>query len=125
MPEAFVDVDSLYAALDAKRQAMGSSWRGVAQELEIAPSTFTRMAQGRRPDIDTFATLVRWLGVSADAFMRPVAGQEGREARVESAAMISAFLRADRHLTPEAATALEELINVAYRTLARDNGDES
>jgi transcriptional regulator with XRE-family HTH domain len=121
MPDMMVDVKALYAALDAKRQSLGMSWRTLAQSLDIAPSTFTRIAQGRRPDVDTFATLVRWVGVSAETFIQSAATM--RDADVESAAMISAFLRADRHLTPEAATALEELIEVAYRTLRRDTID--
>jgi transcriptional regulator with XRE-family HTH domain len=116
-----VDVKALYIALDAKRLALGMSWRTVAHSLDIAPSTFTRIAQGRRPDVDTFATLVRWIGVPAETFIQ--SATTTRDTGIESAAMISAFLRADRHLTPEAATALEELIEVAYRTLRRDMVD--
>src|SRR5262249_34229409 len=70
MPETTVDVGALYAALDNKRRARGTSWPDIARELDVSPSTFSRMAQGRRPDVDTFATLLRWLGMPAESFMR-------------------------------------------------------
>jgi hypothetical protein len=69
MPETTINVDALYAALDTKRRSQESSWREIARELEVSPSTFSRMAHGRRPDVDTFATLLRWLNVHAEAFM--------------------------------------------------------
>src|SRR5947208_2817870 len=72
MPDTTIDVEAFYAALDAQRQEEELSWREVARHLGISPSTLTRIAQGKRPDVDTFATLLRWLGMSADAFMRPV-----------------------------------------------------
>src|SRR5882724_655878 len=71
MPETTVDVDALYAALDRKRQEAKLSWRALAGKLEITPSTFTRMAQGLKPDVDTFATLIRWLGRSQEEFLLP------------------------------------------------------
>ena len=71
-----VDVDALYAALNNKRQVANLSWRQLATALEVAPSTFTRMAQGLRPDVDTFATLLRWLNMPAEAFTRTTPGSE-------------------------------------------------
>jgi hypothetical protein len=68
MPRQVVDIAGLYAALDAKRGRR--SWRWLARELVISPSTFTRMARGRCTDADTFATLVHWLGMSAGRFIR-------------------------------------------------------
>lgn len=112
MSEGVVDVGALYTSLDAKRQAEHLSWRGLAQLLGVAPSTFTRMAQGRRPDVDTFAALLRWLDQPVDAFMTPQeSGDVKEEASVEK---IGTFLRMDRNLTPEAARALEAAIRLLY-----------
>lgn len=119
MPETTIDVDALYAALDAKRQKTDYSWRELARRLEISPSTLTRMAQGRRPDLDAFASLLRWLGMSADAFMRPSKAKQ-KEA-VNTVAMISSFLRADRNIEPEDAEALEDIIKAAYRHMTKKN----
>jgi transcriptional regulator with XRE-family HTH domain len=116
MPETTIDVDALYAALDAKRQKEGWSWRELARNLEISPSTLTRMAQGRRPDLDAFATLLRWLGMSADAFMRPTTK---KKEEVNTVAMISSFLRADRNIEPKDAEALEDIIKAAYRHMTK------
>ena len=119
MPETTVDVEALYAALDSKRKATETSWREVARELEISPSTFSRMAQGRRPDVDTFATLLRWLGMPAESFMR--SAQEGSPpTEEEPVAMVSSYLRSARNIEPEDAEALEEIFRAAYKRLVRD-----
>lgn len=115
MPETTVDVDALYAALDAKRQEENLSWRELAGRLEISPSTLTRMAQGKRPDVDAFATLLRWLGMSADAFMRSTKKKED----VNAVAMISSYLRADRNIDPKDAEALEDILKAAYRHMKK------
>jgi transcriptional regulator with XRE-family HTH domain len=114
VPDTTIDVEAFYAALDAKREGEKLSWRELARKLKISPSTLTRMAQGRRPDVDTFATLLRWLGMSADSFMRPV--PKGKK-EVDTVAMISSFLRADKDIDPKDAEALEEIIEAAYRRL--------
>jgi transcriptional regulator with XRE-family HTH domain len=112
MPETTIDIEAFHAALDAKRQQEGLSWRELAQCLKISPSTLTRMAQGRRPDVDAFASLLRWLGMGADTFMRPAVKKKEEASPV---AMISSYLRADRNLDPKDADALEDIIKAAFR----------
>ena len=106
MPETTVDVDALYAALDNKRKTHGTSWREIARQLDLSPSTFSRMAQGRRPDVDTFATLLR--GTPAGA------------ATEEPVAMVSSYLRSARNVKPEDAEALEDIFRAAYNRLVRE-----
>ena len=118
MPETTVDVEALYAALDSKRKAQDTSWRELARELEISPSTFSRMAQGRRPDVDTFATLLRWLGMPAESFMRSTREESG--AAEEPVAMVSSYLRSARNIESEDAEALEEIFRAAYKRLVRE-----
>ena len=112
MAAATVDIAALYAALDAKRAAMHYSWRDVARELEISPSTFTRLAQGRRPDVDTFVTLVQWLGMPAETYIQ---SKQEMPQEPETLVVISSYLQADRQLSPDAATSLQQLVEVAYR----------
>lgn len=119
MPETTVDVEALYAALDSKRKARETSWREIARELEISPSTFSRMAQGRRPDVDTFATLLAWLQMPAQSFMRSTRQDRGT-AEEEPVAMVSSYLRSARNIEPEDAEALEEIFRAAYKRLVRD-----
>src|SRR5688572_16299806 len=115
MVEGHVDLGALYAALDAQRTERGLSWRQLAAEAGVSPSTLTRMAQGRRPDVDGFAALVQWLGLPADSFFRKATRKKQREP--EPIAAISSLLRARRDLTPESAAALEDIIRAAYRRL--------
>jgi transcriptional regulator with XRE-family HTH domain len=119
MPETMIDVEALYAALDNKRKAQETSWRELARELEISPSTFSRMAQSRRPDVDTFATLLRWLGMPAESFMRSTR-KKGGAAEEEPVAMVSSYLRSARNIEPEDAEALEEIFRAAYKRLVRE-----
>lgn len=116
MSEAHLDVDALYAALDAQRKSKDLSWRQLAKEVGISPSTLTRMAQGKRPDVDSFAALVRWLGVPADEFLRSESGKPSRKV-AEPMAMISTYLRASKDLDKKSIEALEDIIRAAYRSL--------
>ena len=115
MEQAHLDVASLYAALDEGRQAKELSWRQLAKEAKVSASTLTRMAQGKRPDVDSFAALVKWLGVPADSFLRDAGAAQKR--KPEPLSVISTFLRADKQLSAESAAAIEDIVRAAYRRL--------
>jgi len=115
MPENTVNVVSLYAALDQKRANEGLSWRSLAAKLRVPPSTFTRMAQGLKPDVDAFATMLQWLGMSQDQFLEPTAETQNSD----PIAMISSYLRAAHNISHEDAEALEDIIGTAYRHMVR------
>lgn len=117
MAEATVDVDSLYAALERKRHSKNLSWRDLAAQLDISPSTFSRMAQGGRPDVDAYATLLRWLGMPSEAFVQ---SSTSRRERPDPVAMISSYLRSAPQIRAEDADALEDIIAAAYRRIVRD-----
>ena len=107
------DGEALYGALDAQRRARNLTWKQVAAESGVSASTLTRMAQGRRPDLDSLAALSAWSGLQADDFVR----SEGEKSEAQPLAKISTYLRSDKNLTPEAATALDEVIKAAYEHL--------
>jgi len=109
------DAEAFYQSLDSARLAKKLNWKQVAAETGVSASTLTRMAQGRRPDVDGLAALSAWSGLSADDFVR----SEGRASEPEPLAQISTYLRSDRNLSPEAATALDELIKATYERLRR------
>lgn len=110
------DADAFYAAVDSVRQAKRKNWKQVAAEAGVSASTLTRMAQGKRPDVDGLAALVVWSGLDADDFVRR--DDPARET-AEPLAMISTYLRSDRNLSNEAAIALEELIRATYERLRK------
>jgi transcriptional regulator with XRE-family HTH domain len=107
------DAAAFYDALDAVRQSRRLTWKQVAADSGVAASTLTRMAQGRRPDVDGLAALAAWSGLKADDYVR----SEHARPEPESLASITTYLRSDRNLTPEAATALDELIKATYERL--------
>lgn len=123
MPEKRGRFDAMgfHQALDATRQARGITWRQVARESGIPASTLTRLAQGRRPDVDSLAALASWSGLHADDFVR----SETKRPEAEPLAMISTYLRSDPHLTDEAAAALDGIIKAAYERLRKVHGHAS
>ncbi len=108
-----VDVESLYAALDAKRKTEELSWRDVAGEMGVSASTLTRMAQGSSPDVEGFGKMVRWLGVSADDFI--ARAKTSAKKSDDLLVVVSRHLRASKELDPQSAKALENIIEAAYK----------
>jgi len=111
------DAAAFYAALDGAREARKLNWKQVAAQSKVSASTLTRMAQGRRPDVDSLAKLLAWSGLKAEQFVRP---KPLSAKKPETLAMISTYLRADPHLTPKNAATLEELVKVTYRRLRKE-----
>jgi transcriptional regulator with XRE-family HTH domain len=107
------DAEAFYRALDSERQARRLNWKQVAAQSGVSASTLTRMAQGKRPDVDSLAALAAWSGLNTDDYVRSV------EARPEPEplAAISTYLRGDKNLSPEASAALDELIKATYERL--------
>jgi transcriptional regulator with XRE-family HTH domain len=112
--KGWFDADAFYAALDSVRQARRLNWKQVSAESGVSASTLTRMAQGKRPDVDGLAALVAWSGLEADNYVRFADDQRPAP---EPLAMISTYLKGDRNLSPQAATALEEMVKAAYQQL--------
>lgn len=113
------NADAFYAALDAQRQSRKITWKKVAEESGVSASTLTRLAQGRRPDVDSMAALLVWSGLSADPFVR---SQMKRKPQAEPLAAITAILRGDPNLSPHGAVALESLMKTAYEKFREDHG---
>ena len=115
MAKAQFDSDGFWAALDAQRQSKNLTWKKVAADSGVSASTLTRMAQGKRPDIDSLAALVSWSGLSADNFVR----SEGQSVEADTLAKITTYLRADENLDVKAAAVIEDLVKSAYERLRK------
>ena len=111
------DAAAFYAALDSARAERELTWKGVSKETGVSASTFTRMAQGRRPDVDSMAALLAWSGLSADDFVRD---RRVEPAEPDTLAQITAYLRADRTLSPRAADAIEKVLRATYEHLKEE-----
>ena len=108
------DAQAFYDALDSTRQARHLNWKEVANKSGVSASTLTRMAQGKRPDVDSLAALLAWSGLTADSFV-----VTGARSLAEPLALISTYLRGDKHLSAESAAALDNIIRAAYDNLRR------
>ena len=109
------DGAAFYSALDSQRVAKKMNWKQVAAATGVAASTLTRMAQGRRPDVDSLAALVAWSGVRQEDFIRTEKGLP----KPEPLAMISALLRADKRLPPDAARMIDDLVRATYSRMRK------
>lgn len=120
MTKPRLDVQALCDALDQQRRSRKLSWRQVAAEAGVGPSTLSRMtSKGKRPDVDSFAALVEWLGVPADTFLRgaqPPADPVPATKR-ETLAVLSTHLRADSSLSPQTVDALQDLLGAVERLM--------
>jgi transcriptional regulator with XRE-family HTH domain len=108
-----LDVGSLVAALNAEREDRGLSWRKLAQEAGVNPSSLTRMQQGKMPDVNTFTALLHWLRMPAEEFT--TATKRAASAKPNPMAVVSTLLRGKREMTPEALKALGELVQAAFK----------
>jgi len=104
------NVAKFAAMLRAKRGGRGL--RELAEEIQgVSASTLSRIEQGNVPDVETFARLIKWLGVSADDF---VTGHQPGSNAAPGPELIEANLRASRTLPPEAIEALSQMIRFAF-----------
>jgi transcriptional regulator with XRE-family HTH domain len=110
-----IDVQGLYAALDAERTTQGWSWRQLAKEIGVSPSLLSRLGNDLRPDADGFATLVRWLNMPAEAFMVDVDEVRGPETEPDLMTQLAPLLRARQDLDDRDVAYLEEMIRATVR----------
>jgi len=116
MPKGAFDAEGFYAVIDSHRVSRGWTWKLVAKESGVSASTLTRMAQGRRPDVDSLAALLSWSGESADSFMVPT----DVDMNVDPLASIAAQFRRDPKLPPEAKKVIETTLMALYKQFVKD-----
>jgi transcriptional regulator with XRE-family HTH domain len=113
MPNVEFDAKRFYQALDVTRAARRLNWKQVAQRSGISASTLTRLAQGKRPDVDSMAALVAWSGLSADEFVG------GQREHPEALTQITSLLSADTRLSEESRDAMIGMVTAAYQRMAK------
>jgi transcriptional regulator with XRE-family HTH domain len=107
------DQGRFYEAVDRRRTEESLSWRQLATRLSLSPSTFSRLSQGKRPDVDTFVKLLAWMKRPASDFVTG-STPSTTEPRRDTVDVIADSLRDDPALSPENSGALEEIVRVAY-----------
>jgi transcriptional regulator with XRE-family HTH domain len=119
MAKSELQVETLYAALDTARQERGTTWRQVASDAGVSASTLTRMAQGKRPDVDGLTSLLDWLGMDLQDFSNKRTTVTGGTEADTTLARITALLRSDAQLTEKSARALESILMASYESLRK------
>lgn len=109
------DASGFYQALDAERASRKLNWKQVAEQSGISASTLTRLAQGKKPDVDSMSALVAWSGLNSSAFIRTASKSEA-----SGFSQSLALLRSDPHLSTENAAVLEKMLRAAYEQLRED-----
>ncbi len=61
MSTYLLDVPELRRRLNERRQQQGLTWRQLADLVDVSPSTFSRLADDKRPDADALVSLLVWL----------------------------------------------------------------
>lgn len=71
------DLHALQAAIDAECRARGLTWAAAAREVGVSASTLRGLGTRRAVEGDGVLQILRWLGRSAESFLRdggPVGG---------------------------------------------------
>lgn len=118
MAAEIFDASGFYVALDTVRCARRMTWKEVAAASDVSASTLTRMAQGRRPDVDSLAALANWANLSTDDFMG--ISERNQKTVQDTLVAVNAQFRKDRKLSAEAKKAIEVTLFALYRQLAKD-----
>ena len=113
MTEKF-DSEGFYAALNAERLSRQMTWKDVAEEAGVNPSTLTRMGQGNKSDVNGLAALLRWSGLKAESFIRGMTDDEP-----DTLAKVTALLRADPNLSSVHAKIMEDIVIHTYERLRK------
>jgi transcriptional regulator with XRE-family HTH domain len=132
MKKTLVNTEELGRTIRRRREELGLSLRDVADKTGVSASTLSRIENGTgKPDADNIARLTAWLDVPMERILggRRSGDQESKAVvyypHESTPEIVEAHLRADRHLTPETASALSELFRVAYAQFSRTGSDRA
>jgi len=121
MASSKVNVEALYAALDQKRDRRKISWRDLAKEVNVSPSTLSRIRHGdARPSVEAFASLTEWLGMSPESFISSDTPVE----EPDLAAQLAPLLRARKDLSAKEIRYLEDVFNAAWNFVMAEHESE-
>jgi transcriptional regulator with XRE-family HTH domain len=115
MAKTKINVQGLYAALDAERTAHDWSWRQLAKEIGVSPSLLSRLGNDMRPDADGFATLVRWLNMPAEQFMVDIDAEGSAQPEPDLVTQLAPLLRARTDLDKRDVAYLEDVIRATLK----------
>jgi transcriptional regulator with XRE-family HTH domain len=108
------DGQGFYQAIDAERSSRNLNWKQVAEQSGVSASTLTRLAQDKKPDVDSLAALIAWSGLDSDDFIRSTSRTDAG-----NFSKSIALLRSDPNLSQDSAAMLEDMLKAAYERLRK------
>lgn len=121
-----IDVARLHGALDGERRARGLSWSKLAGLIGVSPSLLSRMGSEHRhrPDLESFAALVQWLGQPAETFMVDPSSPEEEHGQPAFEAQIMPLLRAHPDFNDADKQYLEQVVTSAVQFIRAQRGHD-
>jgi len=116
------DLAALYAALDARRTALGLSWADVGAALGVSAGTLRGLGTRRRAEGDGVLRAVAWLGRSPESFVPGRTAGEGEAPLPVAAARV---LRFDARALYAALQAERVARGLTWRAVAAASGVQS
>jgi len=121
--DGFIDIVALGLAIKRKREELNLSLREVADEARVSASTLSRIENGTgRPDAETIGRLSDWLNLPIERLLKRTHSEDNTiviRTNESTPDIIEAYLRADPNLSPETATAMAEMLRVAYNQFGK------
>ena len=118
----------LAGLIKAKRKELGVGLREAAALSRVSASTLSRLERGAAtslPDIDTLNSLSRWLGTPIGHLIDDrVGGSEKKPPQLGTPERVEVFLRADKNLSQETASALSSMFKMLYDQFTRGSNAE-
>ena len=116
------DLAALYAALDARRTALGLSWADVGAALGVSAGTLRGLGTRRRAEGDGVLRAVAWLGRSPESFVPGRTAGAGEAPLPVAAARV---LRFDARALYAALQAERVARGLTWRAVAAASGVQS
>jgi transcriptional regulator with XRE-family HTH domain len=114
-----IDTGRLFAVLEARTTDEHLSWRQAANQIGVSPSLLSRLRYGQRPDLDGYASIVRWLRMSADDFIEVEGDDVAQAGETSLITEISALLRKRRDLTEADKSYIEDVVRASLDHIRR------
>ena len=112
MPERRPNYELIRERLRRARKRRNLSLRQVADEIDVSPSTLSRLERGAQPDLETVHKLIEWLELDRNAVFRSAPAKAK-----DTTQQVEVLLRADKNLDPRTARALASIFKTAYREM--------
>ncbi|WP_159433886.1 transcriptional regulator [Cryobacterium flavum] len=119
MAKTQIDTGRLFAVLEARTTDENLSWRQAAIQIGVSPSLLSRLRYGQRPDLDGYASIVRWLRMSADDFIEVEGDDVAQAGETSLITEISALLRKRRDLTEADKSYIEDVVRASLDHIRR------